>query len=111
MSNSFETSGTVRVISDTQQVKDTFRKREFVIEVEDGQYPQHIKFQVTQDRCNLLDSIAIGTDVTVSFNLRGRPFQAKDGTTQYFTNLEAWRIKAGAATAPDHTQRFDEPAF
>lgn len=93
MSNQYESVGTLHKVYDTQQVKDTFKKREFVIEVQDGEYPQHIKFQVTQDRCELLDKYKVGQEVTVLFNLRGRPFQNKDGQTMYFTNLEAWRIE------------------
>lgn len=99
MANSFEVIGRLYVVSDTQQVKDTFRKRDFVIEIQDGNYPQHIKFQVTQDRCSLLDNLRIGQDIKVLFNLRGRPYQSKSGETVYFTNLEAWRVEPmGAAT-------------
>ncbi|MCX6139649.1 MAG: DUF3127 domain-containing protein [Candidatus Kapabacteria bacterium] len=108
MANSFEALGTMHVVMDTQQVKDTFKKREFVIEMQDGNYPQHIKFQVTQDRCALLDSFKVGQQVKVLFNLRGRPFQGKDGQTMYFTNLEAWRIElasgAAAPTGADYSQ-------
>ena len=53
MANTYEAVGKIHRIMDTQQVKDTFRKREFVIEMQDGNYPQHIKFQVTQDRSAL----------------------------------------------------------
>jgi len=88
-------------------VKDTFRKRDFVLEMQDGNYPQHIKFQVTQDRCQLLDTFKVGQQVKVLFNLRGRPFQSKTGETVYFTNLEAWRIEpaqAGTGPAQDYSQ-------
>lgn len=99
MANSYEAVGVLHFVSETQQVKDTFKKREFVIEVQDGNYPQHIKFQVTQDRCALLDSYKVGQSIKVLFNLRGRPFQNKEGQTVYFTNLEAWRIEASQGTA------------
>ncbi|HLP29242.1 MAG: DUF3127 domain-containing protein [Ignavibacteria bacterium] len=99
MANSFEAVGTMHVVMDTQQVKDTFKKREFVIEMQDGNYPQHIKFQVTQDRCALLDNFKVGQQVKVLFNLRGRPFQNREGQTVYFTNLEAWRIEPATGTA------------
>lgn len=108
MANSYEAVGTLHAVMDTQQVKDTFRKREFVIEMQDGNYPQHIKFQVTQDRCALLDNYKVGQEVKVLFNLRGRPFQGKDGSTMYFTNLEAWRIEAsqggGSGAGTDYSQ-------
>jgi spore germination protein YaaH len=74
-----------------------------VLEIQDGNYPQHIKFQVTQDRCAILDSYKVGQQLKVMFNLRGRPFQNKDGQTLYFTNLEAWRVEAAGAPAPTTT--------
>lgn len=103
MANSYEAVGKLHHLTETQQVKDTFRKREFVLEIQDGNYPQHIKFQVTQDRCSIMDSYKVGQDLKVLFNLRGRPFQNKDGQTVYYTNLEAWRIEAAGSTAPATT--------
>ncbi len=97
MANSYEAVGNLIVVMDTQQVKDTFRKREFVLEIQDGNYPQQIKFQVTQDRCALLDNYKVGDEIKVLFNLRGRPFQNREGQTVYFTNLEAWRIERAGA--------------
>ncbi len=42
-------------LNDTVQITDTFKKREFVVEVEDGAYTQIIKFQLTQNSCDKLD--------------------------------------------------------
>lgn len=115
MANSYEATGKVIAVFDTQQVKDTFKKREFVIEIEDGQYPQQIKFQVTQDKCSTLDSVKVDSTVKVLFNLRGKPFKNRDGQTVWFNNMEAWRVETvtGAATAKptDHTDDFDDVPF
>ena len=92
---SYEAKGKLLVKTDEQQITERFRKREFVIEVEDGMYPQQIKFQLTQDRCALLDEYSVNDDINVHFNLRGRGYQ-KNGETIYFTNLEAWRIESVA---------------
>jgi len=89
---SFEVQGKLHEKFDVQQVTDAFKKREFVLEIEDGNYTQHIKFQLTQDRCNLLDDFNKGESVQVSFSLAGRPFTNKEGKTVYFTNLNAWRL-------------------
>ncbi|QKG59051.1 DUF3127 domain-containing protein (plasmid) [Hymenobacter sp. BRD128] len=89
--NQFEITGRLHEVLAEQQVSDKFRKREFVLDL-GGQYPEHIKFQLVQDKTSLLDSFAVGTEIKVEFNLRGRMF-SKEGTTTYFTNLEAWRIK------------------
>ena len=108
------TAGAIIAIEPTQQVKDTFRKREFVIELEYEKYPQQIKFQVTQDRCDTLNDFKVGQVVNVKFNLRGRPFQNKEGNTVYFTNLEAWRIEAAGSVAvgdTDKTKSFEDVPF
>ena len=103
MANSFELVGILHVVYATQQIKETFKKRDFVVEIQDGNYPQHIKFQVTQDRCALLDTYKVGQSIKVLFNLRGRPFQNKEGQTVYFTNLEAWRVEGSGTGSPQST--------
>lgn len=95
---SYELTGTITEIYETQQISDKFSKREIVVEVPDGSYTQYIKLQFTQDKCSLLDSYAEGQEVKVSFNLSGKPY-TKNGVTQYFTNLQAWRIEAVTASA------------
>lgn len=95
----FEVQGKIEVISDTQQVTDRFKKREFVMEIQSGMYPEYIKMQLTQDRCSLLDGFKVGDMVKTSFNLRGRPYN-KGGETIYFTNLDAWRVEAAQGAAP-----------
>ena len=92
----FDVTGRLHEIFDEQQVSEKFRKREFVLEVQDGQYPQHIKFQLTQDKVALVESFKMGDEVKVTFDLRGRGFN-KNGQMLYFTNLEAWKIEAGGA--------------
>ncbi|MCI4666607.1 MAG: DUF3127 domain-containing protein [Bacteroidia bacterium] len=79
---------------DTQQIKETFKKREFVIEYNDGNpmYPQYVLFQLIQDKCNLIDNVAEGSEVSVDFNLRGRSWQSPNGETKYFNSLDAWRV-------------------
>ena len=111
---SFEVEGKLHKIFETQNKTDTFQAREFVIEIGSGNYPQFIKFQLTQDRCSLMDSYNEGEMIKVHFDLRGREWNEK-----YFTNLNAWRIeKAGAApkvAAPESTadafpSASDEPS-
>jgi translation initiation factor IF-3 len=88
--------------SDTQSVSDTFRKRDFVVEYADNPlYPQFVQFQLTQDRCSLLDNFHEGDKIEVTFNLRGREYADKNtGEMKYFNTLEAWKIqKVEAAEA------------
>jgi hypothetical protein len=93
---SFELAGKLIEKFDVVQVSDSFRKREFVIEKTENQggmeFTDHIKFQLTQDRCNILDHLKLQDEVRVSFNIRGRRW-VKDNNVSYFTNLEAWKIE------------------
>jgi hypothetical protein len=104
----FEIEGKLVKIYD-MEVKGTnsFRTREFVIETMDGTYPNYIKFQSVQDKCDLLNQFQEGEPIKVSFDLRGRQWQDK-----YFTNLNAWRIEKSSNTsantsAPAGSGSFD----
>lgn len=91
---------------DTQQVSDSFRKREFVVEfAENPQYPELLKFELIQSNCEQLDQIDPNSDISVTFNLKGRKWTDKQGKTVYFNSLQAWRVEhsAGTATGQDGT--------
>lgn len=94
-STSYEVEGTLHKVFDTEQKSGTFQTRDFVILMEAGQYPQHIKFQLAQDRCEIIDHHSEGDQIKVYFDLRGREWQGK-----YFTNLNAWRIEKTGAVKP-----------
>lgn len=88
-----EVTGILKVKFDTQKVSDRFSKREFVLTTEaTSPYPQHVSFQLTQDKCNLLDQYNIGDEMKIQFNLRGREWNGPQGI-KYFNTLEAWRIE------------------
>lgn len=92
---SYELTGKLVVKYNEQKITDSFRKREFVVEIRETKnnrdFIESIKFQLTQEKCGILDNISENEDVKVSFNLRGRRSE-KDGKENYFTNLEAWRV-------------------
>jgi len=95
MSNRYEATGVIRAIMKTQDISDSFKKREFALEIADGNFSQTVKFQTVQDKTELLDELEIGQEVTVHFNLKGREFTRKaDGASDYWVNLECWRIEA-----------------
>jgi single-stranded DNA-binding protein len=88
-----EIKGKVHEVGATANVTDTFKKRDLVIEyAENPQYPEFVKFEAVQDKVNLFDSVKVGDQVEVSFNLRGRPWTDKTGKTTYFNTLSVWRI-------------------
>ncbi len=98
MSNSYSIKGTVCAITVTKQVSDRFRKRDLIIDVPDGKYPQVISFQVSNDRCDMIDGFATGDEITVEFNLRGREWKSPAGEVKYFNTLEAWKVERTSAT-------------
>ena len=97
----YKQKGTLKAINDTVQVSEKFSKREFVLTTDDANYPQDILFQITQDKCSVLDGYKVGEQVDVSFNLRGREWTSPQNEVKYFNTLECWRIeKVGEAVAP-----------
>jgi uncharacterized protein DUF3127 len=91
--------GSILEISDVQQIKESFRKREFVVEYTDNpQYPEFIKFELIQDKCALLDAYKVGDKVSVHFNLKGRKWTDREGTIKYFNSLQAWRVEVEGST-------------
>ena len=90
--------GKLYVKMNTEQVKETFRKREFVVEyAENPLYPQFVKFELIQDNVALIDNFEPGQMIEVDFNLRGREWTNPQGERKYFNTLAAWRIQRAAA--------------
>lgn len=87
-----EVKGRIVGINDTQQVSESFSKREFKVTTNET-YPNTFKIQVTKDKCTLLDKFKINDEVTVFCNLNGRDWT--NPTTQVISNfitLDAWKI-------------------
>ncbi|HRP88909.1 MAG TPA: DUF3127 domain-containing protein [Edaphocola sp.] len=81
----------------TQQIKENFSKREFVIEMTSTTNTgmtivNYASFQLVNNNCAVIDNYQIGEDLKVSFDIRGNKWQ-KDGQTRYITNLNAWRVE------------------
>ena len=96
-------TGILKVKNEAQQVSEKFKKREFVLTDNSSQYPQHVSFQLTQDKCNLIDNYNVGAEIKVHFNLRGREWTSPQGEIKYFNTLEAWRIEGGANSGSGNT--------
>lgn len=97
---SYEASGTIKLINDTQTFPSGFSKREFVITTEHDKYPQDLKFEVVKDRCSMLDEFSVGQKVQLNFDIRGNEYKDR-----YYVNLACWKIQAAeggdaAAGAP-----------
>lgn len=90
----FEIEGILHKKFEVENKSASFQTREFVIST-DGTYPQYVKFQLTQDKCGIVDAMNEGEKIKVSFDLRGREWQGK-----YFTNLNAWKVEKVGVTNP-----------
>lgn len=82
-------------IADTLQITETFKKREFVVEyAENPEYPETVKFEMIQDKCDILNSYNIGESVKLEFNLKGRKWtDPKTNEDKYFNTLSCWKIE------------------
>lgn len=76
----------------TISVSDKFQKREFVVTDGAASYPQFIQFQLTQDRCSLLDKANIGDEIDIHFSLKGREWKNPQGEIKFFNSLDAFRV-------------------
>ncbi len=106
----YELTGKVKLIQDEQTFGSGFRKREMVVIVEDGKYPQEINLEFVQDKISLLDSLSPGQEVTVTFDIRGREYNGR-----YYNNLQGWKVANADDTdgfnqepPPSDTSDFDD---
>lgn len=97
----YDLTGKIKVMNAAQVLgAKGFTKREFVVTVEDGKYPQDIALECVQDKVKLLDGLKEGQLVTVTFDIRGREYNGR-----YYNNLQAWRIKAEEGDKPADDDR------
>lgn len=108
----YQITGRIAEVYPVNRVNERFRKREFVIEHKDsssGQtYIDFIKFQLTQDKCDLIDESWLRQDVTITFNIKGNRWE-KNGLVNYITNLNALTVTRGIAVAENGQQAIRSP--
>ncbi len=89
-----ELQGKIKLIGETKEYGNNgFRKREVVITTQE-QYPQSILVEFIQDKCDLLNNFAVGQDVKISINIRGREWTNPQGEVKYFNSIQGWRIES-----------------
>ena len=90
---------------ETVQVSERFRKREFVVEyATNPDFPEYLKFELAQDRCELLDGFEAGQEVRIEFDLKGRRWTDPQGQVKYFNSLRAWRLNPAGVETEASTQ-------
>lgn len=98
MQNTIE--GTILHISPTEKVSEKLNKRFLVVLIE-GQYPQEVKIEAINAKCDTLDHEKEGNKVKVHFNLNGRSYiSQKTGQKEWFTSLSLWKIEGLAGSTP-----------
>lgn len=112
-----EVTGRLHVKGETQQIKENFSKRDFVLELTDESptgmtFTNYAQFQLTNAQCAIIDNFHSGQLVKVSFNIRGNKWE-RDGQVKYITNLAAWRIENVGSeqhySKPDPQQQQAQP--
>jgi hypothetical protein len=100
----FEITGKVVEVLPVVQVSDKFRKREFVIEKKEtggaAVFIDYIKFQLVQDKCELINESFLHDEIKIWFNIKGNKWE-RDGKVNYFTNLDAWKIERASGTSAE----------
>ncbi len=108
----FEITGKIIDVLPVNQVSDKFKKREFVIEKKEtggsAVFIDYIKFQLVQDKCDLINESFLNEEVKIWFNLKGNRWE-RDGKVNYFTNLDAWRIEKTSGMAREQNQPPQNP--
>ncbi len=74
----------------TSKAGNAWRKREYVLETQET-YPKKVCFNLFGDRIDQYP-MAVGEDVTVSFDLESREYNGR-----WYTDVRAFRVDKGAA--------------
>lgn len=85
--------GKIKQVGTEEVISEKFKKRTIWLDLE-GDYPQTIEFQAAQDKCDLLNGLEVGQEVTIHFNLRGREWTNKEGVVKVFNTLDLWKVES-----------------
>ena len=92
----YDLTGKIKLIQDEQSFASGFSKREMVVTVDDGGYPQDINLEFVKEKAKLLDALQPGQEVTVTFDIRGREYNGR-----YFNNLQGWKVSSEGVADSD----------
>jgi hypothetical protein len=98
--------GAIKLINPIKVISDKFSVREFVVTTPDEKYPQDILFQTVNDKMAVLESLGVGQQVEVSYNVRGREFNGR-----YYNTLDAWKVQVIGQAAQTTNNNDDDLPF
>jgi hypothetical protein len=108
----YTTKGTIKqilpAVTGTSNGKD-WKKVDFVIETEPGQYPKTICMTVFGDKTSVLSYLSPGCDVDVSFSVESRQYQDK-----WFTNvtcISLTKVGGQQVQQPPNPPKFEQPQW
>ena len=78
----------------TSKAGNPWKKQEYVLETHDT-YPRKVKFDFFGDRVDQFP-LALGEEVTVSFDLESREFNGR-----WYTDVRAWKAEKAGAAVPN----------
>ncbi len=82
-----------------------WRKQEFVIEIENGQFPKKACFSLWGDKIDQAQLLE-NEVVKVFFDIESREYNGR-----WFTEARAWRVEKQAAGAPQQTAQSAPPQY
>ena len=71
-----------------------FKKASIWIETTTEQYQQTIEIEFVKDKADEIQTIEVGSDVTVKINIRGRKWTGNDGVEKVFTSIQGWKVES-----------------
>lgn len=87
--------------------KGAWAKQDFVLECQNGKYPNTICFNVWgQDKVNELAQFSINQTLQVSFDISSREFNGR-----WYTDLRAWKITSTDTVNPAPYQSSEPSGF
>ena len=101
-----EVTGKIKKIDETKTYGDSFNKREMVLTTDD-QYPQILKIEFIQDKCDLLNNYKENDDVKISINLTGREWTNPEGKVIVFNSIQGWRVEKLDDVKESQTEEYN----
>ena len=89
----YKLEGILESIGETRKLNDKFSIREFIVKDITNVYPQEIIFQLTQEKCVLLDNLECGDILDITFNINGKRWESPTGDIKHFNSLVCWRLE------------------
>ena len=110
MSDSIDLKGVViHSIDEIKRFDSGFYCVNFVVKIEDAEYPQFLSLQMNKEKAdNLVKFNKVGDKVDVSINLRGRLWTNKENKEVCFNTLEAWKVFKADGSADKEAEAKDD---